>query len=530
MSAANPQSPATSSMRDPGVPTASSGSVSAWPRPGRAFAVALLLEAAVWLIGVLTAYLRAQPVDWLFLLRCEIATSALAALIWLSLRRLAAATVPRSADPLLRLQVWLPLLGGAAALARPAWSIWLQPGEHSAAVLEAASWPGWVAMLGVAAAVGSFVWTIGPRRTTHLLAGLGLLSSVQIACLAAMVDKGNWLAYHVLTAGWAAVAAFLPALTTVSDVRDGTAPQGSPAPLVGSLVAGLLVLLLALRGGREDPLSPWSSAAALFFVSALALDWAVIRHRGVWVFAAGWPLYVAISLVLWHRHQPWDWPTDGLWLARINVLAAGMLALGWLAGSARISLVGSGRTEGSTWLRLQVGLALAGNLALLSAPFTALLLHPQELPASVAAAGGSGGWAALLIGLLAAGRCFHKACVRHPVVAFLVFALPQGVLAACTAARWDRGDWAAYHTLSVAWTLAGAAAAVVASVPKGKYTSAKAGACPAAWPVLVVGLLVIGLGVRELSHAPAGWIWIVAGALLVTAPIAAYCSHRLQAH
>jgi hypothetical protein len=456
---------------------------------------------------------EAPPTRWRLLLQAEAIASSLAALLWLFFRQQSGRSLSAKAEPLLTLQVALPLAAIAATLALPvAWLV-AQPGDLPADAVAACGWPTWLGLLTTTAAVASYAHCVPRASGTHLLAWLGLELAALSACTVATAHGAHWLGYHVLTAGCAAVAAFIPAF----GVRRGHAG----AAMAWSALASVLVLALALRGASLDPAAPWPSVAALVFVSGLAADWAVARRSGAWAFAAGWPLYLTVSLLLWHRHQPWDWSTDGPFLARANLLTAGLFALVWLAVRARWARTGALRGSPDRWLGLQVTLAVAGNLALLAGPLASIIVHPAELPAGVAQAGGVAGWAALLAALVPTALVARDWFACLPGLSLTALGLPQGILAACTAALWDRGDWAAYHTLAAAWTLLGAGL-TAAYLPRDNTPGCRSGTGAAALCAAGVGLLVMALGVREVLEASAGAIWIVAGGLLVIGHAAAW--------
>jgi hypothetical protein len=232
-------------------------------------------------------------------------------------------------------------------------------------------------------------------------------------------------------------------------------------PALAWVVAcGALVLGLALRGRFADPAAPWSTCGALFFVSGLAADLALGRRQDGWAFLAGWPLYLAVSLAVWHQRQPWDWERDGPVLARANLITAGLVALVWLA--LRRKMYGQARPGvlRAPLLALQVAMPLLGNLALLAAPLAALVAQPGAVPEWVGDAGSLGGWLALVAAVVPiiwyAGRSLGRA--RVAVTGGLGLLL--GVLLASTVVRWDRGDWLAYHVLTASWGVVGLAVLV----------------------------------------------------------------------
>src|SRR5205807_2569612 len=111
----------------------------------------------------------------------------------------------------------------------------------------------------------------------------------------------------------------------------------------------------------------------------------------------------------------------------------------WLAGRRLL-----GRDGAQPLLDVQVGLCLAGLAALLAWPAAWLIAQPAPVPEDVWQAGGAAGWAALAATALAA---LWRLRGRAGLHALCGLGLALGVLAACSAGRWDRGDWLAYHVL-----------------------------------------------------------------------------------
>jgi hypothetical protein len=139
-------------------------------------------------------------------------------------------------------------------------------------------------------------------------------------------------------------------------------------------------------------------------------------------------------------------------ILQLGTLVLAGWGLGWLA---------TGRWRNQMLLDWQFCLALLGCLAttlviplplLLSAPAVAV---PAELGAFLVQAGHLPGWTAFL-GTLALGIWITRlASGRGTVHVLAGGGFLVGILAACTAARWDGNGWLAYRTLSVAWTLVG---------------------------------------------------------------------------
>ena len=102
---------------------------------------------------------------------------------------------------------------------------------------------------------------------------------------------------------------------------------------------------------------------------------------------------------------------------------------------------------------MQAALPLIGNAVLLLSPLALILLHPGSLPETVAQAGRPGSWVALLLASAVATVFAGRMVAGVHVLCGLGLAV--GVLCAATAAKWDRENWLAYHTLAVSWLVLG---------------------------------------------------------------------------
>src|SRR5262249_6521324 len=175
------------------------------------------------------------------------------------------------------------------------------------------------------------------------------------------------------------------------------------------------------------------------------------------------------------------------------------------------------RTPG---LSAQVTLGLVGNLLLLVHPAVLLILQPGDLPDSVRQAGSIAGWVALLAAVVpavwyAGPRLLPRAV---PILSGLGVAL--GILVAFTAARWDGGNWLAYHVLIVAWCIAAAATLLGARFSLRQRAESEPDTFPLVASVVALGGLVLGLALRAVIEDPAA-PWWSAGPLLFVAALAA---------
>jgi hypothetical protein len=280
---------------------------------------------------------------WVPLVLANVTASAGVALVWLGLRR----RLPDwpAPGPLLALQAVLGLAGNTMLLLLPAGLLLLDPDTPLPPAFDAAGFGGgWLALLLAAAAALWHFGDVAPRRRLHVLALTGLSAGVLIACLARRWDgPGLWRSFHVLTAAWGllglagaaagsvAHALRVSGLTSAGDLGEPQAERFAaliPARLLGRWLeaVGLLVVLLALRGGWDDPLGPYPSAAATLAVSVMAGALAIWFCRGAHVYASGLLLNV-MGVLLW---SAWG-PATGASFLLTNVLCLAAGAAFWSA-------------------------------------------------------------------------------------------------------------------------------------------------------------------------------------------------------
>src|SRR5262249_10228886 len=379
---------------------------------------------------------------------------------------------------------------------------------------------GWVAL---AAAVAAVVWHAGQMlasASVHVLGGLGLAVSVLAASTAAHWDGGNWLAYHVLTAGCAVLGATALATGRASRHRENLA-RLFPRELVQGWVAGLgvLVLGLALRGVVDDPAAPWWPATMAVAVGALWAGLALWQRQEGWAIAAGLCINLAVTLVLGYGHSAEELLAGWVPLVQANVITSSAIALLWLTTGRRLfgrhwpQLV---RTPG---LSGQVALGLAGNLLLLIHPAILLILQPPELPETVRQGGTAAGWLALIAAVVPAAWYAGRRLLHRAVPILSGLGVAMGILVACTAARWDTRDWLAYHVLTAAWCAVGAAT-LLGAWQSLRRTEKETATFPLVASVVAVGGLVFGLALRAIVEDPLA-PWWSAGPVLFVAVLAA---------
>src|SRR5262249_11668641 len=243
-------------------------------REGWAFAAALGVNLAVSLL--VWRHFSGVPVEvwWVPPVHAIVAAPAAAPPAWPpASRHLYPAGAPGRSAPLLSLQILLAVAGNVAVLLGPAVQLVRQPDPVHPQVLDAGLPWGWVALALTTAAAAWHAGRVLLRGRVHVLCALGVALAVLAACTAGHMDRGNWLAYHVLTAGLALTGAGALAGGSLAgrsprllDVPPSLAGQrdAAAAPVCGWVTAlAVLLVGLALRGAAEDPAAPWWSAGPL---------------------------------------------------------------------------------------------------------------------------------------------------------------------------------------------------------------------------------------------------------------------------
>src|SRR4029079_210436 len=109
-------------------------------------------------------------------------------------------------------------------------------------------------------------------------------------------------------------------------------------------------------------LRPWAPALMIVAASALAVGLALWQRREEWALVAGLALNLAMSLVLW------DHGARDVSLLQANVIAAAVVALGWLAVAPRLYGISRPGPGTAPLLGVQMTLLLFGGAALVLRP------------------------------------------------------------------------------------------------------------------------------------------------------------------
>ncbi|MGA2061922.1 MAG: hypothetical protein ABSG67_15660, partial [Thermoguttaceae bacterium] len=281
---------------------------------------------------------------WVRLVQANVIASSLAALFWLAAhKRLYALREWNLADsPLLAVQTILPVLGNAAILVLPVYSLLVHPQGLPQWMHDFSDPPGWLALMLCAAAAAWYLYQTRPGSLLHVLGGLTMGAGVLIACMASAANIGGntqWQEYHLLFTAWAGAvflilgAAFalksvhLPAKTDPRLVLPIAASEPVfPKHLVEIWVTvlGFLAMLGAVLYCHEDIAGAWWRLGALMGLSLAAGIVALWMQSAGHVFVSGLLLNAAAS-VAWIA-----WPPGGIpVLVYMNVLALAAGSIIW---------------------------------------------------------------------------------------------------------------------------------------------------------------------------------------------------------
>ncbi len=479
---------------------------------GYAFSAGLVAELAVALgysLGVVLAPRPFGTVELVTLIQLATITAAAWALAWLVARRwinvwregekgdsphLCEApfgpfrqmgTVPffRPQAVLMTVQLGMGVTGNAVLIGLALFALAFGTPAGQDWTVAAGMPLGWIALAG---SVAAGVFRLAQQRRRLSANTLGLIGMTALGLLACTVcwilpalnvdaESAVW-GYRTLMLGWAIYALFIASATWwVVGLRAAPNAQGPPQALVQAAAvwvraAGILAVLLGLKAaiagaafGHNYEEHLWA-AAAIAIASGAGATMAVWLRREGWAFSAGLGTNLAASLVVWYFHRSAGFADWWLRLAEANVIASSAVALAWLAARKRLYQLHALTLGESPLLATQIGLPVAGVIALLALPVAWLVRWPTHLPAWLARMADVPGWLALLLsaaavawylGRVSCGKLTH-------VIGGLVAGI--GVLAACHAGRDDSAvdRWLAYHTLTTAWAAGALAVLAIA--------------------------------------------------------------------
>jgi hypothetical protein len=441
---------------------------------GYIFAAGLVANISLmggYALAVVTEGAALGDAEWVCILQLGAAGAAVWALGWLGLRWSMSSWRAEDqpfASPLLDLQVGLAgsLLGlvlvpAVWRLLVPVGGAWTTvtayPPPHAWTV--AAGDPlGWIGLALVIAAFSLHSWDKRAALSTEALGCMGLTVLALFACTVEWLFPG-W-GYRTLMLGWAgfslAGALSLGTLVESRNRRWLTVSSGLAREVELLGLAGVLALVLGVVAAAAYQDQRWG-AVVVSLVGVAAAVLALRRRREGWAFAAACSFVLAVSLGVWHEHSTEPLPGWVVSLLQTDLIAAGVVALTWLAARRHLYHEAPLRARSSPLLGVLVGLGLAGSIAPAGGVLIHLLLAPADpLPALLLQVGRPAGWVALLVPMAAALWYLGLVAPRNVVHVVGAGGLMLGVLAACSAAQiTGQGGWLAHHVLSLAWTLLG---------------------------------------------------------------------------
>ncbi|MGA2798300.1 MAG: hypothetical protein ABSE63_12020, partial [Thermoguttaceae bacterium] len=281
---------------------------------------------------------------WVRLVQANVIASSLAALFWLAAhKRLYALREWNLADsPLLAVQTVLPVLGNAAILCLPVYSLLVHPQGLPQWMRDFSDPPGWLALLVCAAAAAWYLYQTRAGSLLHVLGGVTLGAGVLIACTASGSDtggNGQWQEYYLLFTAWAAAAfvvlgaAFagkslhLPAKADprlVLPIAVGEPVFPKHLVEIWLTILGFLAMFGAVLYCHEDVAGVWWRLRALMGLSLAAGIIALWMQSEGHVFVSGLLLNAA-GTVAWIAWRPGGIPL----LVDMNVLALAAGSMIW---------------------------------------------------------------------------------------------------------------------------------------------------------------------------------------------------------
>jgi len=405
-------------------------------REGWAFAAALGVNLAASLVvwHFEEAWLLSFDQWWVRLVQANVIASSLVALVWLAAhKRLYALREWNLGDsPLLGVQTVLPVLGNAAILVLPIYSLIVNPQELPLWMRDLSDPPGWLGLLLCAAAAAWYLYQTRAASLLHVLGGVTLGAGVLIACTSSgtnIIWFGDWLEYHLLftACGAAAIvvlgAAFagnklcLPSKDDRHVLPVSTRTFIFPKSLVKIWVTaiGLLAVALALLYCHEDPAGAWWRLRTLVCMSVTAGIVAMWLQSAGHVFLAGLLLNAA-GTVAWIAWRPGGIHT----LIDINVLCLAGASIVWTLlqifypqNVPHVRL----HNKPLPFAHLAVGSALAalGVLAAVNVWSDLMQLEHQTVTLF--------GWYALSATALAVALCLWDRAVRLPLLGLYISGL-----------------------------------------------------------------------------------------------------------
>lgn len=302
--------------------------------------------------------------DWgVTLLQTNIIASALVGLLWLWWRQ---REMERPASSLLlSVQLGLTTIFCGLMTIPPLGVMFLDPdGPLPLNLDQVGNAGGWLALLLTAGAALWHVGRVAPRALLDVGGPAATAAGILLACTVSPWNTPtNWLTFHTLLAAESAVPLSIGALALVA-VASRQPLQASRAR-AWALAAGLLVVLLAIRGDIADRQSPLPAALATLSVAGAAAA-LVVAYRRRLDLAASAVLVNLAALFLWEK-----WGRETLeGFLEVQALGLGLSAAVWTVIDVTLRRTGSpldlrGTVAPFRWVSVVVVLALLGTVTAL---------------------------------------------------------------------------------------------------------------------------------------------------------------------
>jgi hypothetical protein len=284
----------------------------------------------------------------------------------------------------------------------------------------------------------------------------------------------------------------------------------------------------------------FSYGAPLVIVALVIIGYAVRERLPVYACAAGLFFNVTVTMSYLLSVVAVNGSMNRVVFAQaiqLNAITAAIYALVWL--STRSRWLGQLDEEESNTarrlLRLQLGIAIVLNALLITPVAVKLVFVPGLAGIGTIQSGSRAGWDAFLATVLASAGFARTYRVRITAGALCSFLIGLACLAAFTAARWDVGNWAAFHILMAATAATAWLMCLVRSAPSRLEAATESssrfridqtwftehwGTGTALWST-ISGALTVLLAFRGAFDDPSGAAWSIA-ALLAMSALAAF--------
>ena len=280
----------------------------------------------------------------------------------------------------------------------------------------------------------------------------------------------------------------------------------------------------------------FSYGAPLVIVALVMIGYAVRERLPVYAFAAGVFFNITVTMSYLLSVVAVNGSMNRVVFAQaiqLNAITSAIHALVWLSTRSRWldQLAEPEATTAKGLLRLQVGIAIAINALLIAPVAVKLALQPGLAGSGTVESGSLSGWAAFLLTVVATAWFAKTYRERLTAGALCSFLIGVACLAAFTAARWEAGNWAGFHTLMAATATAAWLMCLARSAPshlEAATASVSFFRIEKSWftenwergaslYATIVGALTVLLALRGAFGDPTGAAWSIGALLAISA-------------